>query len=58
MKDKFLPSMTEVEFGDYYKDCAKGLYGLIQNFHVDFGDGLFIERVIQPWDKEISFISG
>lgn len=55
-KGTFLPSMIEVEFGDYYKSCAQFLFNEgFQSFHIDFGDGLLIGRELEPWDK-VSFL--
>ena len=52
----FIPSMIEVQFGDYYKACAKLLFNEgFQNFHVDIGDNFSIGRELQPWDK-VSFL--
>tara|TARA_Y100000589_G_C27096095_1_gene606008 strand:+ start:436 stop:1131 length:696 start_codon:yes stop_codon:yes gene_type:complete len=52
MKGIFLPSMIEVEFGEYYKKCSKSLYEKSFNsFHIDFGDNELIGRELNPWDK-------
>lgn len=48
----FLPSMIEVEFTDYYKVCSKLLYSSgFNSFHIDFADGVFINRRIKAWEK-------
>ena len=53
---ELLPSMIEVEYGDYYKKCVQGLSNNgFRRFHIDFGDGQLIPRVLQPWDK-VKFI--
>ena len=52
MSNIFLPSMIEVEFGDYYKFCAELLFkNGFNSFHIDFGDNKLIGRELQCWDK-------
>ena len=52
MRGTFLPSMIEVEFGDYYKRCAALLFnGGFNSFHIDFGDEKLINRELECWDK-------
>tara|TARA_A100001388_G_C28773266_1_gene505354 strand:+ start:3024 stop:3722 length:699 start_codon:yes stop_codon:yes gene_type:complete len=58
MSGIFLPSMIEVEFGDYYKRCAELLSkNGFNSFHVDFGDKLMIGRQLECWDK-VHFLKG
>ena len=48
----FLPSMIEVSFSEYYKKCTKLLFeSNFKSFHIDFGDGMFIGRKIDAWNK-------
>ena len=48
----FLPSMIEVPFSQYYKKCTKLLFeSNFKSFHIDFGDGIFIDRKIDAWNK-------
>ncbi len=52
MSGVFLPSMIEVEFGNYYKKCAELLFNEgFKSFHVDFGDNKLIGRELECWDK-------
>jgi len=52
MSEVFLPSMIEVEFGDYYKRCAELLFNNgFKSFHIDFGDNKLIGRELECWDK-------
>ncbi len=52
MSGLFLPSMIEVEFGDYYCKCAELLFNNgFKSFHVDFGDKQLIGRNLECWDK-------
>ena len=56
MKRLFLPSMIEVEFNDFYRECARRLITSgFNKFHIDFGDQDLIRRRLQPWDK-VSFL--
>ena len=56
MRKLFLPSMIEVEFNDFYRECARRLITSgFNTFHIDFGDQGFIRRRLQPWDK-VSFL--
>lgn len=48
----FIPSMIEVPYGKYYKTCAELLFkNGFGTFHIDFGDGFFINRILVPWEK-------
>ena len=52
MKGVFLPSMIEVEFGNYYRSCAELLFNNgFKSFHIDFGDNKLIGRELECWDK-------
>lgn len=52
MSGVFLPSMIEVQFGDYYKRCAELLFNKgFKSFHMDFGDKKLIDRELSCWDK-------
>ena len=52
MSGVFLPSMIEVEFGDYYRSCAELLFNNgFKSFHIDFGDNKLIGRELECWDK-------
>ena len=52
MSGLFLPSMIEVEFGDYYCKCAELLFNNgFKSFHIDFGDKQLIGRNLECWDK-------
>ena len=52
MRKLFLPSMIEVEFGNFYCECARHLVTAgFHSFHIDFGDQGFIRRRLHPWDK-------
>ena len=56
MSGVFLPSMIEVEFGNYYKNCAELLFNEgFNSFHIDFGDNKLIDRELECWDK-VSFL--
>ena len=56
MSGTFLPSMIEVEFGDYYRRSAELLFNNgFKSFHVDFGDKKLIGRELECWDK-VSFL--
>ena len=56
MRKQFLPSMIEVKFDDFYRDCARNFVASgFNSFHIDFGDQKFIQRQLQPWDK-VSFL--
>lgn len=52
MSGLFLPSMIEVEFGEYYRSCAELLFkNGFKSFHIDFGDKKLIGRELECWDK-------
>ena len=52
MTNIFLPSMIEVEFGEFYKKCAQILFHEgFKSFHMDFGDKYLINRELECWDK-------
>ncbi len=56
MSGIFLPSMIEVEFGDYYQKSAELLFDNgFKSFHIDFGDNKLIGRELECWDK-VSFL--
>lgn len=53
----FLPSMIEVPFNSYYKSCIQLFTERnIQVFHIDFGDGNFIPRVIDDAFKKAAYL--
>ena len=55
MSGLFLPSMIEVEFGEYYRSCAELLFkNGFKSFHIDFGDKKLIGRELECWDKVFS----
>ena len=52
MTEVFLPSMIEVEFGEYYQKCAELLFFKgFNSFHIDFGDTQLIGRELECWNK-------
>ena len=52
MTGVFLPSMIEVEFGEYYQKCAELLFSKgFNSFHIDFGDNQLIGRELECWNK-------
>ena len=52
MSSVFLPSMIEVEFGNFYKKCTETLFSRgFKSFHMDFGDKYLINRELECWDK-------
>ncbi len=56
MNNLFLPSMIEVEFGEYYQKSAELLFDNgFKSFHIDFGDNKLIGRELECWDK-VSFL--
>ena len=58
MSGLFLPSMIEVEFGEYYRSCAELLFkNGFKSFHIDFGDKKLIGRELECWDK-VLFLQG
>ena len=54
----FLPSPIEVEYGNYFKEVINSSIKLgVRRFHIDVGDGKFINRVLNVENK-VSYIKG
>ena len=52
----FLPSPIEVEFGNYFKEIINTSLNLgFKRFHIDVGDGKFINRLLNVENK-VSYI--
>ncbi len=52
MEKIFLPSLIEVNFDEFYKNCTSRLLDAgFNDFHIDFGDQELIQRTLTPWNK-------
>tara|TARA_A100001015_G_scaffold229980_2_gene260140 strand:- start:7671 stop:9572 length:1902 start_codon:yes stop_codon:yes gene_type:complete len=52
IKTSFLPSPIEVEYGNFYKKIIKSsIVNGFKRFHIDVGDGNFINRVLNVENK-------